>query len=1564
MFHRRRAASNPAQKQPINPSALLAATKASMRSHDSNASLSSAAAAAALRTHPSAPIQVGNTVTKRMVRKGSTSSHGSGTAHPQHPGLRRHSSSGSMTERSFRAPSPNRGSPSFDHRDAPPVPAVPKAIPDSASVHRRASSLEPPYRGGSPVGRGGGRGVSLDRGVSSTAGRGQAQAHAARVTSLAQVPEDEVDGSPRSINFSRPISPPLHNPKPVTSTRGGHSGWHSGPYVNPDATFRGGVKPRPQTSEGLSEFAAHNAQQYVQNASEKHVSKKTFSHGVEGTRLSSGSMRARPSGANVVSYQQPSEPVDPNSNFAVYDPSTRTFIHKQNAMQRFRELSDQQGTPSSDYVYQPQSQEKARNVQQQHVPQSRELQPSPTPIRHETTRSPSPPTRHEESPEPRYEQPQSSAAEVAEYHEPAKAEAASTSTSYQDVPELARQTSEDLAGDDIRPSIDANISRKLEYTSTRPEQDLQNPISPKLASNLDSPYPQIPTPVNSTTTKSATEGGRGTPRSERTHSLSPPRNAHFSAVSIELPNGIRHQPPPRSVSPAKSALKASPSVSRRNSSPFTNVDRSHIKVAPSEASDNMSEDGTKMKKKKTVRVSFDEEAVVAGTSAYIEPEAPSSPTGLSQSRWSSATGEQDIDDVMRPRPALPSFGSIRGASRRADDSDAPEKVTETVSSSMSTSVGSIGEPLEASNDHAIGGILSRDFANKNSKQDPLPPEVTSVEGTGYVSDSSSSDSDLEKLISDHINRRKAATEQRKQSVPELEPKTLTTSSATKPRTIEVPVIAVQPASPSPRSEIPEPKFEPLSSGTQEKPSQSRSERASIPGGWDEDESDREVQNANTKPIGIYTTPISAANLQSLDPKTRDNDSSDDNSSIYSDAYEEFTDAEDGGFASIDAVVESPVISPSSGLMFSKHADQSLAEPARSPLSSESSKIGDSNQTVAATNDWHATRQHWSGVNESRKQQTSDDSPVQRTTPVKSTATPIAKIPQPTPYQSSTAPNPQTEGRPSTQKASQKPTEKPAQALKAYVPGSSVAPAQPRKSALKKTSPIVEESTKPEVHMRKSMRGNTAPAPTPASATHMRQSMRGNEKIAPRAQPGLAASRHSAPPPTKGALQKKHIPAVAASSPKARPQSAVIKPSAPVPTYDSDSDASASSFQRSRPRAKRGADSRYTMRASMRGSAAPTMREAPTMRAMSPVEKPYSPPPAALKKSMRPSSPTPEPTANKSSRFSIRSLSPAGRFRPAKSTPHDAPPVPSQTASPKRMSGMGGFGKQKAKPIGKSQPKSRFADSSDEDEDARPGRFQSRFADSDSDDDYELPPGLAPVRGIPRKTGDEDNDSTDLEEELSDPEPSPAKAKDIEKGGLSTTNGHTNGHTNGKSATFAAGSLRQSKHAPDLPTFESGKKVKRGFFGLGKKKTSPQPIETIPEPVTTTDDSNDIPHPPEHRNRPLTPIGEDKALEARSGSRSPKLQRRTMPQYNRSASDSWPIPLPPTIGDDDVRPQSSDGVTSRRTSLRPTLNKRHSSQVSETARIAIDPKTGKEVVIGRSGKKKKFQGLRRVFGLND
>jgi hypothetical protein len=49
--------------------------------------------------------------------------------------------------------------------------------------------------------------------------------------------------------------------------------------------------------------------------------------------------------------------------------------------------------------------------------------------------------------------------------------------------------------------------------------------------------------------------------------------------------------------------------------------------------------------------------------------------------------------------------------------------------------------------------------------------------------------------------------------------------------------------------------------------------------------------------------------------------------------------------------------------------------------------------------------------------------------------------------------------------------------------------------------------------------------------------------------------------------------------------------------------------------------------------------------------------------------------------------------------------------------------------------------------------------------------------------------------------------------------------------------------------------------------------------------------------------------------------------------------------------------------RPSLSKRLSSATAPP-NVGVDPKTGKEVVFGRTGKKKKFPMLRKVFGLND
>jgi serine/arginine repetitive matrix protein 2 len=1417
--------------------------------------------------------------------------------------------------------------------------------------------------------------VSLDRGSGpSTGGRGQRAP-----SQLAQVLEDDQDSAQRaSVNFSRPMSP----------ASAAKSGWFGGPVVNQDAVQRMTSTTRPHTSSGLASAEVRNAQQHVQSAADRPVRTHQIARGVEGSRLSSGSMRAKPSGTAVESrsYLPPASrqtpgPVDPKSPDAVFDPSTRTFVHKQDAMARHRELNEEPEQPAQHYVAQHVEQHFSPRVSQQHPPPR-----TPSPVRQPAQREESPAVQKREHVAlPRLD----TSASIRRPGDPP------TGLPTHDVHSrdgLHRLQSEDFA-DAEQPMEQADTSRKLENIAQPTPIDIM--VSPKLATNQDSAYPRISTPVIPTTTNTLAGPGHGSARTahDRGQSLSPPRNAHFAPVAVDMA-GVKHQPPPRSISPAKSALKSSPSVSRRGNSPAAQNGRLSTKGTPSETSDTTSESDAK-RKKRSVRVSFEEDPIAASTSAYPDNETPAMSTGLGASKWSPKTEKEDeFEDFMRPRPALPSFGSVRDKERRPTQNDSAEKVTETVSSTpLTASVGSIGEPLQASNDHAIAGIVAQDLVQKQAgRNDPLPPEVTTVEGSGYVSDSSSENNSITGL------QKHGALDHSSQILPGPEPKSLTTPHEEKPstpssikeHTVEVPDITLLPATPSPY-EKPEPQFQSMA----------------IPGGWDDEvleAQDKNDQSAETTMRGIQPAPINQSVQQPTDLHelvAQDEDSSDDNSSVYSDAYEDLSDAE-GGFASLDAIVESPVAPSRSGLMFSKYADKAAVEPTGSGLRNET-VVDDTPTPEPVTRDSHdqdATRQHLSGPSETRKQPQMAKVPVGGPMQDDDVFIPVVTAPikqEPTRAERKTEPKPaRVQNVPSTpQSQVSQPAPRPLKsALKKPAVAQSASPVQSQPQ-IRKTmrDQIPRDDRATETHMRASMRGPPG-RDTRTNEPQMRKSMRAESNPSPREQPqmrtsmrgsnaanaGLAASRHSMAPveqkPARAALQKKHIPAGAIAT-KSRPQSmpaVPMKPVASVPTYDSDSDGSASSFQRARGRRSGNQGARYTMRASMRQDAAPTMRTAaPAPKPVRSISPPGSPAPA-LRKSMRPSSPTPE--AVKSSKFSIRSLSPMGRFRSSKPI-EAAPPSPAQ---PRKKSGLSKQSKPAPPATERAKPafKSRFNNSSDEDDDGRPSRFQSRFADSDSDDpsDYALPPGLAPVRGIPRKAGEEDGDSTDLEEEADDA-PVPAANKD--RGSVSTVNGattgQTNGSANGQGANLASGSLRDSKHAP-LPSFEGGgkSKAKRGFFGLGKKKAPGTPIT---EPQGTTAPANtsantsqptavplaEIPLPPQQRNRdqglPLTPIDEDRDFgtavqSSPQASKSPKLQRRSTPE--------WPlphhnIPVPPIP--DDARPMSSDGIAPRR----PRFQMRQSSQISNATAPSGDV-SGRTVSYGKSGKKKKFQGLRRVFGLND
>ena len=152
-----------------------------------------------------------------MVRRGSQSSVGggsiigSGTRGGVGRGtLARNNSSGSMSERTFRSPSPGRYNGAIPAApEAPPVPALPASLRGS---HRRSASTEPPQRIMSPTPpRGSKRGASVDR-------AGTSARSLPKISTLPELDELERQGSAGSINYSRPMSVQGHSPVATSKT--------------------------------------------------------------------------------------------------------------------------------------------------------------------------------------------------------------------------------------------------------------------------------------------------------------------------------------------------------------------------------------------------------------------------------------------------------------------------------------------------------------------------------------------------------------------------------------------------------------------------------------------------------------------------------------------------------------------------------------------------------------------------------------------------------------------------------------------------------------------------------------------------------------------------------------------------------------------------------------------------------------------------------------------------------------------------------------------------------------------------------------------------------------------------------------------------------------------------------------------------------------------------------------------------------------------------------------------------------------------------------------------------
>ncbi|KAJ5602860.1 hypothetical protein N7537_005816 [Penicillium hordei] len=352
-------------------------------------------------------------------------------------------------------------------------------------------------------------------------------------------------------------------------------------------------------------------------------------------------------------------------------------------------------------------------------------------------------------------------------------------------------------------------------------------------------------------------------------SSSPGRTARFSRLlSVAGAGDQIHQPPPRSVSPVKSALKHPRGASLSPDGRVGATGRALPSVELSDGTSVASDEGSRVDtRKKSVKVSFDDEAEVVHPAASpptspeeYTPDSP--PGGKAEPRmsWLGAgkkkspaefASDDDWDVVIKPRQVLPSFGSIRGSRGGALKRSPIPDFSDNESSCSSTSEKAPRPDMSLSNEHFQPRGLSA-------------LEQLSIDGSLHTSHlGTSPEAKREVGVADDITEKQPYS-----------------SVGSK---LSVPAIAVEPATPP-------------ADGIRKSFDMKRSsmDQYRIPGGFPPSSSDRTLDSTakNT------STQAVASAVPTLDDVDTEEESGD---SVYSDAAE---DMDGDGFGSINAIVDS------------------------------------------------------------------------------------------------------------------------------------------------------------------------------------------------------------------------------------------------------------------------------------------------------------------------------------------------------------------------------------------------------------------------------------------------------------------------------------------------------------------------------------------------------------------------------------------------------------------------------------------------------------------------------------
>ncbi|KAM6483159.1 hypothetical protein HDV62DRAFT_405804 [Trichoderma sp. SZMC 28011] len=434
------------------------------------------------------------------------------------------------------------------------------------------------------------------------------------------------------------------------------------------------------------------------------------------------------------------------------------------------------------------------------------------------------------------------------------------------------------------------------------------------------------------------------------------RSAHFASSTDQLV--VKHEPPPRSLSPRKSALKSAiSSRGSQSSHPNENPDYPFIGTS------HYSKDDSLASQRKSARVSWnDNSTVVVAEPSKFEEADFSAVHGL-QSRHNTQGTVDSVkanrasspqqDEIMSPRPALPLFGSVRDKKgkepeerqlvRPREHSLSPQPPPPSSSQTLSSiTKDEIPPPIESTKTFHFGrGQTPRNVANISKYREPLPAIIASTESLGHVSEDLYSSGD--ELFEDVST----GTEQ---SMAQKSSKDVSANSS--PLSDVLPDESSKVSDAKALNKSPGVSSSNTDSSAMHHDISSTTEPNSLPGSFPEDE---DVSKLHMDDANASITPALALASGYKTGNQEEHDS--DMDSIYSDAYEDLSDAGDGGFMSLDAALVSPPMTA-----VDRNKSHINASTGGKPLDNTTST------PIQSPDDWEKAKAYWKSLTSEERRQ--------------------------------------------------------------------------------------------------------------------------------------------------------------------------------------------------------------------------------------------------------------------------------------------------------------------------------------------------------------------------------------------------------------------------------------------------------------------------------------------------------------------------------------------------------------------------------------------------------------------